>query len=582
MGAIGCYYMKHNNMIYTIRIKKCLLVLVLLCETMVLKSQTVTNLVATGTGIKWYAAATGGTALLASNPLVNGTTYFASQTVNGVESSVRMAVTATVVTQAAPTASTHTPSQAQVIWNWNSATGASGYKWNTTNTYGSATDLGNTLTRTETSLTCNTAYTRYVWAYNASGCVSAATTLSQTTSSCVTIPVVTTSTIGSLTSTTAIGGGNVTSNGGGSLTATGVCWSTSSSPTISNSHTSDGTSTGVFVSNLSGMIGNTTYYARAYATNSVGTAYGSEISFTTSNYALWTFSVAGATGETGPTQSAVNSAYSGTSLANEVTINTQGIQEWIVPTSGIYQFQVSGAQGGNYSTVYACDGGYGATLQGDFTLSAGDKLKILVGQQGVSISGHPYGGAGGGGGTFVVNSTASNTLLIAAGGGSGAAGGNYASNGGNNGDNGRVTTQAGPGIARNGSVSASAGGNNGNAGILDTGYGQYEDPGAGYLQSSSQSGLGSTSSAKNFASGGLGQTMSGISYGNGGYGGASGGSERKGGAAGGYSGGGTISSTSGAGDYGVGGGGGSYNGGSNQNNQAGNNSGNGQVKVTKL
>ena len=569
-------------MIYTIRIKKCLLVLVLLCETMVLKSQTVTNLVATGTGIKWYAAATGGTALLASNPLVNGTTYFASQTVNGVESSVRMAVTATVVTQAAPTASTHTPSQAQVIWNWNSATGASGYKWNTTNNYGSATDLGNTLTRTETSLTCNTAYTRYVWAYNASGCVSAATTLSQTTSSCVTIPVVTTSTIGSLTSTTAIGGGNVTSNGGGSLTATGVCWSTSSSPTISNSHTSDGTSTGVFVSNLSGMIGNTTYYARAYATNSVGTAYGSEISFTTSNYALWTFSVAGATGETGPTQSAVNSAYSGTSLANEVTINTQGIQEWIVPTSGIYQFQVSGAQGGNYSTVYACDGGYGATLQGDFTLSAGDKLKILVGQQGVSISGHPYGGAGGGGGTFVVNSTASNTLLIAAGGGSGAAGGNYASNGGNNGDNGRVTTQAGPGIARNGSVSASAGGNNGNAGILDTGYGQYEDPGAGYLQSSSQSGLGSTSSAKNFASGGLGQTMSGISYGNGGYGGASGGSERKGGAAGGYSGGGTISSTSGAGDYGVGGGGGSYNGGSNQNNQAGNNSGNGQVKVTKL
>jgi len=549
---------------------------------MVLKSQTVTNLVATGTGIKWYAAATGGTALLASNPLVNGTTYFASQTVNGVESSVRMAVTATVVTQAAPTASTHTPSQAQVIWNWNSATGASGYKWNTTNNYGSATDLGNTLTRTETSLTCNTAYTRYVWAYNASGCVSAATTLSQTTSSCVTIPVVTTSTIGSLTSTTAIGGGNVTSNGGGSLTATGVCWSTSSSPTISNSHTSDGTSTGVFVSNLSGMIGNTTYYARAYATNSVGTAYGSEISFTTSNYALWTFSVAGATGETGPTQSAVNSAYSGTSLANEVTINTQGIQEWIVPTSGIYQFQVSGAQGGNYSTVYACDGGYGATLQGDFTLSAGDKLKILVGQQGVSISGHPYGGAGGGGGTFVVNSTASNTLLIAAGGGSGAAGGNYASNGGNNGDNGRVTTQAGPGIARNGSVSASAGGNNGNAGILDTGYGQYEDPGAGYLQSSSQSGLGSTSSAKNFASGGLGQTMSGISYGNGGYGGASGGSERKGGAAGGYSGGGTISSTSGAGDYGVGGGGGSYNGGSNQNNQAGNNSGNGQVKVTKL
>jgi len=169
----------------TIVIKKLFLALALLCEIMAVKSQTVSSLVATGTGIKWYAAATGGSALSASTPLVNGTTYYASQTVDGVESSVRMAVMATVVTQAAPTAATHTPSQTQIIWNWNSATGATGYKWSATDTYVGATDLGNVLAKTETGLTCNTAYTRYIWDYNGSGCVSGATMLTQTTSSCV-------------------------------------------------------------------------------------------------------------------------------------------------------------------------------------------------------------------------------------------------------------------------------------------------------------------------------------------------------------------------------------------------------------
>ena len=69
----------------TIVIKKFFLALALLCEIMAVKSQTVSSLVATGTGIKWYAAATGGSALSASTPLVNGTTYYASQTVNGME-----------------------------------------------------------------------------------------------------------------------------------------------------------------------------------------------------------------------------------------------------------------------------------------------------------------------------------------------------------------------------------------------------------------------------------------------------------------------------------------------------------------
>jgi hypothetical protein len=88
------------------------------------------------------------------------------------------------MTVTTPVAGAHVPSQTQIIWNWNAATGATGYKWNTANVYGSATDLDNVLTSTETGLTCNTSYTRYIWAYNGSGCVSAEATLTQTTLAC--------------------------------------------------------------------------------------------------------------------------------------------------------------------------------------------------------------------------------------------------------------------------------------------------------------------------------------------------------------------------------------------------------------
>lgn len=94
-----------------------------------------------------------------------------------------------------------------------------------------------------------------------------------------TIPTVTTTAITAVTGSTATGGGNVTSDGGASVTARGVCWNTSTNPTVSNSHTSDGTGTGSFTSSLTGLTASTLYYVRAYATNSVGTAYGSNESF---------------------------------------------------------------------------------------------------------------------------------------------------------------------------------------------------------------------------------------------------------------------------------------------------------------
>ena len=94
-------------------------------------------------------------------------------------------------------------------------------------------------------------------------------------------PIVKTNDVSSVQGTTAVCGGNVTSDGGAAVTARGVCWNTTGSPTIANSKTTDGTGTGVFTSTILGLSKNTTYYVRAYATNSKGTSYGEERTFTT-------------------------------------------------------------------------------------------------------------------------------------------------------------------------------------------------------------------------------------------------------------------------------------------------------------
>ncbi len=96
-----------------------------------------------------------------------------------------------------------------------------------------------------------------------------------------TVPTVTTASVSSITATTAASGGNVTASGATSVTARGVCWSATANPTISDSHTTDGGSTGSFTSSITSLSPGTTYYVRAYATNSVGTAYGSQVSFMT-------------------------------------------------------------------------------------------------------------------------------------------------------------------------------------------------------------------------------------------------------------------------------------------------------------
>ncbi len=131
-----------------------------------------------------------------------------------------------------------------------------------------------------TGLSASTVYYVRAYATNSVG-TAYGNELTFTTATPVTVPVVTTTAVSSITSLTANSGGNVTSDGGATVTTRGVCWSTTTNPVATGNHTTNGTGTGTFTSNITGLTPSTVYYVRAYATNSVGTAYGNEVFFTT-------------------------------------------------------------------------------------------------------------------------------------------------------------------------------------------------------------------------------------------------------------------------------------------------------------
>jgi hypothetical protein len=126
-----------------------------------------------------------------------------------------------------------------------------------------------------TSLTQGTFYYVRAYATNSNGTIYG----NQVTFTTLTIPTLTTVTITSITETTAVSGGTISSDGGSAIIEKGVCWSISANPTIAQSHTSNGTGSTAFTSNITGLTGGFTYFVRAYATNSVGTSYGNQLSF---------------------------------------------------------------------------------------------------------------------------------------------------------------------------------------------------------------------------------------------------------------------------------------------------------------
>lgn len=131
------------------------------------------------------------------------------------------------------------------------------------------------------------------------------------------------------------------------------------------------------------------------------------------------FTNAGQVGRLVPSQSQIDIAYGGGNLDSSVT-SMQGVQLWTVQHTGKYTITAYGAKGGDGLVSFSdviLKGGNGASVSGVFTLNAGDKLKILIGQMGSTEGSYVHRPGGGGGGTFLT--LFDNTPLLVAGGGGG-------------------------------------------------------------------------------------------------------------------------------------------------------------------
>ena len=177
-----------------------------------------------------------------------------------------------------------------------------------------------------TGLTENTTY--YVRAYaTSSACTVYGETKTFVTTAYI-LPTVTTSEVDYISATTAKCGGEVT-EGDLTVTARGVCWSTADNPTIDDSHTVDGGGAGSFISNVTGLTENTTYYVRAYATSIAGTVYGETRTFETNNPNTFTVNgvsfdmvyVEGGTFDMGATTEQGSDAYSDEKPVHSVTLS---------------------------------------------------------------------------------------------------------------------------------------------------------------------------------------------------------------------------------------------------------------------
>ncbi len=287
------------------------------------------------------------------------------------------------------------------------------------------------------------------------------------------------------------------------------------------------------------------------------------------------FTNAGATGRFGPTQADLDAAYSGTNLAGNVTSNN-GIQEWTVPYSGTYTIEVAGAEGGRGG---GRPGGRGAMMKGDFSLSSGEVIRILVGQKPQDRPGVGVNDAGaGGGGSFVTRED--NTPLIVAGGGGGGGG----AQDGVHATTARNGTNSG-GISGLGGINGGGGGGGqyGTAGTQiqpgGTGTGcSWGAGGGGFYTRGGYNCNGALPHIQGhaFLDGGLGGEPDTRYAGpEGGFGGGAGVGHRAS-AGGGWSGGGGDGQSNG------GGGGGSYNSGIERDSADGVNLGHGYVKITPL
>jgi uncharacterized protein (TIGR02145 family) len=195
----------------------------------------------------------------------------------------------------------------------------------------------------------------------------------------------TTTAISSITPTTAVSGGNITSDGGSEVNDRGVCWSPTPGPTIANNITTDGTGTGIFTSEITGLTPGITYYVRAYATNSTGTFYGNEVTFNTiCNLPAAPGSI---TGNSNVTPNATAVAYS-ISAVTDATSYTWSVPAGAIITSGQGTTSIMvdfGTTGGNISVL--SENSCGKSIYTDLNITV-----ILISNSGIitDIDGNVY------------------------------------------------------------------------------------------------------------------------------------------------------------------------------------------------
>jgi hypothetical protein len=446
-----------------------------------------------------------------------------------------------------------------------------------------------------TNLSVATTYYTRAYAQVLNATTSSIVTYGQdvTLTTAVGLPLVSTGFTSTMFSGTSAVTGHIVNSGGLPITLRGVVWrSTFSGPTLETSEkvTESGSfGAGPFTLGTNNMWDGVFYYIRSFGSNALGLVYGNEVVSSSYYYFFdtMTFTTAGATGRSGPTLSQCRSAYAAIpwtqSSQGFFNMTTQGVQLWTVPGTGLYQITAIGAGGGTGPSAT----GRGAFLSGVFSLTRGQVLKIVVGQQGLSTTSSPCSQShgGGGGGSFVT--TLANVPLIIAGGGGG--GGNTVydptrlngtlTNNGSQGDQ-PFSTGIGGGAGGTGGL----GGSVGVGCTTSTSYGSSAGGGLtgnGASVGTTVNGYTSTggTSFVSGALGGNGGTWTAV----GGFGGGGASGDSSGGGGGGYSGGG------GAGWNGCicldaqgGGGGGSFNIGSSQINTFAYNSGQGSVIITRI
>lgn len=174
-----------------------------------------------------------------------------------------------------------------------------------------------------------------------------------------TVPILTTTDVIDIAQTAATFGGNVTSDGGASVTMRGICWSTVQKPTYESclGKSNVGSGIGIFTSSITGLTEGTTYYVRAYATNSAGTGYGEQVSFTTNSLVKTLTSII-----LSPTNKSLKTTNDGWSL-NEVDVTAHYDDDSSsVIENGFTWAKISGPGTFNTNTLYYTIDGAGTTI----------------------------------------------------------------------------------------------------------------------------------------------------------------------------------------------------------------------------